>query len=270
MSRIRVEWICVKLALGFSRRHLRYLKIVLGVYLFHLISPRKGRYLRLGFFFLQTIDDYFDGDLFHPDVPGFIHQISAEFSAESFGGSDLALIGEAFNASVPDEQKGVIREKVLQLIAVMEADYWRVVDQEIWTAEQLEHQHDQTFSLSLDLYCCVFEMGFTSAERTPAMIKGLGWCSIVRDFDEDFDRRLFNVPSSLLKPEDRHLTANEFKRRPAYEVWKKNVNGLIRDDLTAMEAEVAQISSQPINKLLSVLSRDIHKYHKQEIMRGMV
>ena len=270
MNRIRVEWICVKLAISFSRRHLRYLKIVLGVYLFHLISPRKGRYLRLGFFFLQTIDDYLDGDLFHSDVPGCVHQISAEFRAEAFGKSELALLGEAFNASVPDEQKGVIRGKVLQLIAVMETDYWRVVNREIWTAEQLEQQHELTFSLSLDLCCGVFEKEFTSAESTPAMIKGLGWCSTVRDFDEDFNRRLFNVPSTFLKPEDCHLTATEFKRRPVYTVWKKDINGLMRDDLAVIEVEVAKIRNRPVRKLLSVLSRDIHKYYKQEIMRGLV
>ena len=80
---------------------------------------------------LQTIDDYLDGDLVHSDVPGYVHQIIAEFRAESFGESELAQLGEAFNVSVPDEQRGVIREKVLDLIAVMEADYWRVVNREI-------------------------------------------------------------------------------------------------------------------------------------------
>ena len=270
MNRIRVEWICVKLAIAFSRRHLRYLNIVLGVCLLHLISPRKGRYLRFGFFFLQTIDDYLDGDLVHSDVPGYVHQIIADFRAESFGESELAQLGEAFNASVPDEQRGVIREKVLELIAVMEADYRRVVNREIWTAEQLEQQHEQTFSLSLDLCCAVFEKGFTSAESTPAMIKGLGWCSTVRDFDTDFNRGLFNVPSTFLKPGDCHLTATEFKRRPVYAAWKKDINGLIRDDLAVMQMEVETIRSRPIKKLLSVFSRDIHKYHRREVMRGLV
>ena len=270
MNRIRVEWICLKLAIAFSRRHLRYLKIVVGVYLFHLMSTRKGRYLRFGFFFLQTIDDYLDGDLVHSDVPGYVHQIIAEFREESFGESELAQLGEAFNASIPDEQRGVIREKVLDLIAVMEADYWRVVNREIWTAEQLEQQHEQTFSLSLDLCCAVFEKGFIAAESTPAVIKGLGWCSTVRDFDADFNRGLFNVPSTFLKPEDCHLTATEFKRRPVYAAWKKDINRLIRDDLAVMQSEVEKVRCRPVRKLLTMFSRDIHKYHRREVMRGLV
>ncbi|MBI3299047.1 MAG: hypothetical protein HYZ75_12835 [Elusimicrobia bacterium] len=184
-----IELLCLAQFLRCARRHRRYLTVMLLVYMRALFWPRGSRALRTGFCFLQLADDLLDGDApSAEDADAVVARAAAEIRAGRYGTGTLSRLAQAFMADL-----GHAREEVLELLDAMRFDRRRALQGLLSDAEDLRAHHRRTFRLSLALLlkAARAELGPGDA---PELIEAFGWCSTMRDLDEDLSRGLVNVP----------------------------------------------------------------------------
>lgn len=176
-------------------RHRRYGVIACGLLLYRVFSPARGRTALTGFCYLQRLDDLLDGHLPTEREPEDIALEQADSWQEgSFAQDGLSELGFALYNS------GVSRDKVRALIAEMILDRQRVREKSLLTEAELDRHLEATFQLSLDLM--LEASGATlRSEDVPSLKELLAWCSVVRDWQEDINLGLINVPQERMPEE---------------------------------------------------------------------
>jgi len=86
----------------------------------------------------------------------------------------------------------------IQLIRRMQRDRRRMLSREISTSEELEALHAATFGPSLDLMLVAADSTLRATD-VPELVTALGWCSSVRDLQDDLRLQLVNVPSDVVE-----------------------------------------------------------------------
>lgn len=197
---VRLEYICLSQFALFIRRHRRYLVIALFLYGHSLFRWRKTRVLRVGFCLLQAIDDLLDGDRPSAADPRSIAEdITTQLQTGEFRTDRLAALAEALSEDLEalrtdsDDPVG----EVIALIRHMAVDRERVERSLIFNAEQLRRHHRTTFMHSLNLLL-IAAGASTRARDVPELVEAFGWCSTVRDLEEDLDHGLVNVPADVV------------------------------------------------------------------------
>lgn len=196
----RVEYICMTQFVPFIRRHRRYLVIALFLYGHSLFRWRKTRVLRVGFCLLQAIDDILDGDRPSDADPRLIAEdIVTQLQTGEFKTDHLATM-----AGVLKEELDAVRAgsddpvgEAIALIRHMTVDRERVEQSLIFDAEQLRSHHRTTFVHSLNLLL-IAAGATTRASDVPELVEAFGWCSTVRDLEEDLSHGLVNVPADVV------------------------------------------------------------------------
>ncbi|MFP2910083.1 phosphatase PAP2 family protein, partial [Pyxidicoccus sp. 3LFB2] len=196
LNALHMEALCARELFRFSRRHLRYALIALALYRYSLGRWwRAARVARVGFCFLQLVDDVLDGDRRIDGEPlDWVDALLVEL--ETRRGQDTgtaATLGRALLDSLEDPEA---RGHVFQLMRTMRADRERVRERRWLGAEALLAQHRNTFRLSVDLMLHVAGAGVRASDA-PALIDAFGWCSALRDLREDLAQGLYNVPAEV-------------------------------------------------------------------------
>lgn len=194
-----MEWLCFKQHVFFSLRNKRYLLIAITQYFYSLISWRQARSLRYTFCTLQLIDDYLDGDRACPVEPlVYLEHLKKGIASKTFDQSDLQQMTKFFlirTEKIP--QMGAEARKAFdELIEIMMADRKRVLSKTNYTSRELQYHHHTTFRYSLDIVLMALESPLRS-ESMPEILDIFGWCSTVRDLEEDLDKSLINIPSEI-------------------------------------------------------------------------
>ncbi|QSQ26016.1 phosphatase PAP2 family protein [Pyxidicoccus parkwayensis] len=218
LAALRVEAFCARELYRFSRRHLRYALIALALYRYSLGRWwRAARVARVGFCFLQLVDDVLDGDrpvdgepldwvdalltelepgrgqgIGTEAMPGQMRATASEMAREQ--ATDIAAtLGRVLLDSLESPEA---RANVFALMRTMRRDRERVREQRWLSAEQLIAQHRDTFRLSVDLMLHVAGADVRASD-VPALIDAFGWCSSLRDLREDLEAGLYNVPAEV-------------------------------------------------------------------------
>lgn len=196
----RLEFICLEQFGMFIRRHRRYLVIALFLYGHSLFHWRRTRVLRSGFCLLQAIDDLLDGDRVSESDPiNIANDIVRQMRTGDFGSDRLAVLAEALAEdlrALQTEADDPLAEAVA-LIQHMCVDRERVEQALIFDKDQLRRHHRKTFEHSLNLLLLA-SRARTRAKDVPELIEALGWCSTVRDLEEDLGHGLVNVPADVV------------------------------------------------------------------------
>jgi len=222
-----------------SLRHRRYSVISLGLLGYLLTSPRRGRVALIGFTYLQRMDDLLDGHLESREEPlQMAHRELDSWSTGSFGAGPLGAMGEALYQSLPE------RRKVPLLIEEMMLDRRRVKEQLRLQEEDLLAHLERTFQLSLDLMLTAAGAKLRS-NNTPSLAPLLGWCSMVRDLEEDLELGLINVPADV---------ADEDWFREQYEHAKALYE--------RCEEELLRVKGESGARLLGLFHKSVKKYLK--------
>lgn len=195
-----VEWYCLREFFIFSKRHRRYLIIALALYWRALFRWRATRILRVGFCFLQIVDDLLDGDRpsdreaadVAADLLGQIRR--GDFTAEPVSLLAKTLVREL--DSLPAEGDDP-RKDLIELIEHMMVDRHRVREGGLLSAEDLRAHHRKTFRLSLNLLLMASHAELRAADARH-LIEALGWCSTMRDLREDLEHGLINIPAEIV------------------------------------------------------------------------
>ncbi|RKH60084.1 phosphatidic acid phosphatase [Corallococcus interemptor] len=272
LEAVRVEALCAREMYRFARRHPRYGLIALVLYQQSIGRWSKARRARVGFCFLQMVDDVLDGDrpvegepLDAIDALLRTLETGAPGPATEFHDTAVAL-GRALLAEL------TAREQVFELVRTMRKDRERVRDGRWWDAETLQAQLGNTFRLSVGLMLNVADAR-VRAEDAPSLLAALGWCSVMRDLREDLAQGLFNVPKDVAEevraqghdPADfDSLLAAEAGR-----AWVRAEYQRARALLDRSAKELALQDGRPGVALLRLFHRSVESFWARKLPRRM-
>ncbi|QRK09104.1 phosphatase PAP2 family protein [Archangium violaceum] len=271
LEAIRVEALCARELYLFSRRHLRYLLIALGLYRYSLPRWRATRVARAGFCFLQLVDDVLDGDRPIDGEP--LDQVDALLGQMETGRwsdeGSASTLGRVFLTGLGDDGA---RAEALQLVRTMRKDRERVRERRELEAEALRSHHRDTFRLSVGLMLHVAGVEVRASD-SPALLDAFGWCSTMRDLREDLDKGLLNVPAEVCRAVRAEgvdpLRYEDLVGSVAGRAWMLAEYGRARALLEQAAVELSALEGRSGVGLLRLFHRSIRGFWAKRLPRKM-
>lgn len=243
-GRGRVLAICLGELVRCTARHRRYGLISVALLAALLLHPRAGRRALLGFCYLQRVDDLLDGHLACDGEPeDLAREQVKKWRGSSFESDDLDLMGRNLQKALPET------EKIVSIIEEMILDRRRVREKRLLSEQELKEHLERTFALSLDLMLAASEAEITSADA-PALTSLLGWCSVVRDLEEDLSLGLVNVPKEVV-------------RSGTVEQWFESELHLAKMTYSKADEQLHELEGKSGLRLLTLFHRSVQKYLKK-------
>jgi membrane-associated phospholipid phosphatase/phytoene/squalene synthetase len=257
-----IELLCLRNFARFVLRHRRYLLVVAGVLGAGIPHWRRRRLVRTGFAFLQALDDVLDGDRPSEREPlEIVDELLLSFESGEFAKHDLARLGAAFRSDLLDRGGSEALAIATALMRCMRRDRQRVLAGELLARSELLELHRGTFRASLDLMLLAADSRLRASD-VPDLPDAFGWCSTVRDLEEDLAHGLINVPrdvvaaASLEVPGNNHAlpSTNAVKR------WLDEERIRALGLLASVDAKLSELRGQSGAALLAMFSRSIRRY----------
>lgn len=256
----------------FALRHRRYLVIGLALYAASVFR-RERRVLRTGFVFLQVVDDVLDLDRACDEAPRvYVSRLTERLAGPATTTPPSSfdhLLADAFRddlsavIDVRDGQAPLVWAR--ELIAVMERDHERRRLRSVHGSDEIAAQLERTFSLSLDLML-VAAGSPARARDVPALVDALGWCSVVRDLDDDLSKGLINVPQDEWALVERATSPDA--RREALRAWVVSQAPRAIERIGAAEAQVTALTDPTARRVLQRFARSLWRYVPAEAAVG--
>jgi fatty acid desaturase len=234
LSWLRTERLLLVQLWHFSRRNLRYFKAAIGVYLYGILHPRVGRRWRIGLTALQLMDDLLDGDRPSEEEPlELVARARAALKSDTSDGSDVQDLNLAYFRSIEGMRfEAEARAAFFTVIEAMERDRRRVLARVAFPEKELLAHHRLTMGPSVDSMVLCQGSPLRSERDLPELLDLFGWCSTLRDLDEDLARGLVNLPAEVIGfevPAD----GRSLLVRPEVRAWlgdyTRRADGWIRD-----------------------------------------
>lgn len=195
------EWTALKEFYHFSKRNIRYFRIAVFLYLPAFVAFKKLRYFRFGFSLLQHIDDVMDGDRkIDGDPLELIKNIKHQLKTEQFEPNRTGILAAVLFKSIRNSSidKEEMKHAIISLIEIMEFDYKRRRDRLILNEAELEKVLSGTFFHSINLAMILWQSELR-AKDAEWLIKCFNWCTVIRDFKDDLDLGIINIPEEIMK-----------------------------------------------------------------------
>lgn len=249
LGRGRLESVCLSEAARCAARHRRYALIAVALVVASVPRWRERRLARVGFCYLQHLDDLLDGQLAcqgEPEDVASEHQ-RALLGKAPFPDSPLGWLGQSMAEDLRARQ-GI--GLAVEVIEEMKLDRRRVREGLLLEETELNRHLERTFELSLDLMLLAAGSSLTSA-RVPHLAKALGWCSIYRDYAEDQSLGLINVPAEIWSS-------------GGTEGWFALRHAQVLEQLERARGELAVLGKEKGVGLLGVFLRSVERYAARE------
>lgn len=256
---LKAEYLCLSEFTYYSIRHLRYFTIFLFLYSPALIYIRRMQLLRYGFCLLQYIDDLLDGDRkTKEDVNAIAKDAIEQVEKMQFKDNRAGVLARAFFSTTKKMKlnQEEFQDHIISLIKVMMFDYKRVNDQIILTREELLAQHQNTFTHSVDLMLMAAKSNIRSKD-VPNLINTFGWCSTMRDLQEDYERGLYNVPRGVAKLD---MSFEKVKTTQVFKQWVQDEFRQAESFLAASNEELIKVKDQKGFKILMIFWKSMNKF----------
>jgi phytoene/squalene synthetase len=226
----------------------------------------ERRILRTGFCLLQSVDDLLDGDRPSEQEPLYVvDQLVQELESRQFSSDPLSRLASAFVSDLERIRNGrhdPLKDAVA-LIRQMQTDRRRVLKGNLMTEQQLREHHRRTFSLSLDLMLRAAGSPLRTSD-CPALIDAFGWCSTMRDLEEDLSNGLVNIPQEVVdRARDQGVKDLSFQSlclSDSVRDWMKRELVNAEKLLDAADAEINAVGSVEGVTTLSMFARSIRSY----------
>jgi hypothetical protein len=268
---LRLEFACLDEFRRFAARHPRYLAIFACLYGASLFGWRRARVARAGFCFLQLVDDLLDGDRVCAEDPErLVRDVQAQFASGHFEPTrfELSRLGRLAAAtrtelaalSSPHDDP---RALVTDLIEVMLHDRARRLARRAPSGAELAELRRGTFAPSLDLLLLAARSPLR-ARDVPELVEALGWCSTVRDLEEDLAAGRIDVPAEVLAAAGLSTSASlaELARDPFVGRWLVAEHAAVLGQLARTRARLAGRRVRGV-RLLLVFVRSIERHARR-------
>jgi hypothetical protein len=255
--------------LRFMRRHWRYLVVFLLVYRHCLFRWRRTRAVRFGYALAQHVDDVLDGDYpVHGEplkiVDDLIRQLQGNRFAASAIGNLARCVHQEFSALRRGADDPVV--ELCQLFRVMRFDRERVRGGLLLSRPALEEQHWQTFFHAVNLL-----MIATGAELRAGdvgeLVKAFGWCSTLRDLEEDIGRGLISIPSEVIESARcqvaKSLSYGELSKTLAVRQWIQQLHATGKRHLENFDGQLISLGNRRGVKIARLFARSMNGFHSR-------
>lgn len=263
---MKIEFYVLLNSLRFSLRHVRYLVILLYIYIFSLLNWRKTRLTRYGFVFLQIIDDIVDGDRSIDQSPVlYVDALQSQLKKGEFGNRAIDRLAQAFyielEKRITNSENPV--EMAIRVIENMKRDYPRRLKRTWYGESELKSHMRETFELSMDLM--LIAMGSKIRSRDiPGLIEGLAWCSMRRDLKNDLAMGIINIPSEILVQSGLNqadlLNYPLFIHNPVIESYLRREHSRIQKCMLDFQGEKSALANRFGMRFIRVFEKSIYKY----------
>jgi hypothetical protein len=197
ISAFGVELLCIRNYGAFIARHRSYLVATLAVLAAGIPHWRRQRLVRTGFAFLQAVDDVLDGDRAADREPLQVgRELAAALESGNFAPTELGRLGSAFRSDLLERAGEPALATAIALLRRMCVDRERVLAGRLSTPAELAELHRATFCGSLDLMLIAADSPLR-AQDVPELVEALGWCSALRDLEDDLAHGLVNLPREV-------------------------------------------------------------------------
>jgi membrane-associated phospholipid phosphatase len=258
-----VELICVRNCAAFIRRHRRYLAITLAVMAAGIPHWRRQRLVRTGFVFLQAVDDVLDGDRASDREPlDVVDELISGLESGSFASDELGRLAAAFRADLLKRGGPDALAKAVALVKRMRVDRERVLASRLSSEDELAELHRATFRGSLDLMLIAADSRIRAGD-VPELVEALGWCSAVRDLEDDLAHGLINIPRGVAqaaREESGDGRPVSWVATRAVREWLACERARGRVLLDAADARLAALDGERGGALLRRFARSMRKY----------
>ena len=258
-----VELLCLRNCGLFIARHRRYLVVTLAVLAAALPHWRRQRLVRTGFVFLQVVDDILDGDRPSEREPLEVAgELIAALESGRFSNDDLGRLGTAFRADLLARGGAEGLAKAVALVERMRIDRERVLTARVSSETELAELHGATFRGSLDLMLIAAESPLRASD-VPELVEALGWCSAVRDLEDDLGHGLINLPREVVdaaRSESAGSDPSSWLATLAVREWLASERARGRALLERADARLATFNGQRGGALLRRFARSMRRY----------
>ena len=215
---------------------------------------------------LQHIDDILDGDRPCSIEPAdVVDDILGQMEKGSFEDSPLACLARClwedmgrFQTEYDDP-----RSEVLTLIRLMQRDRFRVKDKLLLSSNELIEHHRKTFYYAVNL---MLTLGGTEvrAQDAPDLIEAFGWCSTMRDLQEDIEKGLVNLPASVISAaRSQGLETIEYAsvvKAPAVKQWLRDEYRRATEHLDRFEQALLRLEGKRGVGILRLFHKSIRRF----------
>ncbi|HET9474915.1 MAG TPA: phosphatase PAP2 family protein [Steroidobacteraceae bacterium] len=258
-----VELLCLRNYARFIGRNRRYLVISLAVLAAGIPHWRRQRLVRTGFAFLQAVDDILDGDRASEREPLEVaDELIVALESGSFAADELGRLGAAFRADVLQRGGPAALATAVALLERMCLDRERVLSARVSSATELADLHRATFRGSLDLMLIAADSPLRAVD-VPELVEALGWCSTVRDLDDDLAHGLINIPVDVAlaaKSESGEATPAAWLTTLAVRDWLSGERARGRELLDLADARLVSFNGRRGAALLRRFARSMRRY----------
>jgi membrane-associated phospholipid phosphatase len=258
-----VELLVLRTLASFVPRHRRYLAGGIAVLAAGIPHWRRQRLVRVGFAFLQALDDILDGDRPCDREPLEVaEEMAASLRSGEFGDHDLARLGAAYRADLLARagQRGI--DDSLALIGTLQRDRRRVLERTVSSREELRDIPRATFADSVDILLHAAASPLRH-DDVPLLLDALGWCSTVRDLREDLAQGLINIPEDVFTratAERPHVPLPLLAETQAVRNWLEQERQRAPALLDAVDAQIAALPAHRGKKALRRFARSMRRY----------
>lgn len=258
-----VEMLCFENQLRFVRRHRRYLVISVALWAASLGRWRQRRVVRTGFCALQAIDDLLDGDRPSEREPlDVVDDLLTQIETRRFGERPLERLVAAFVRDLEEAGGPEALDQAVELIEVMQRDRLRQRDRIVLDEDDLAEHHGRTFTLSLDLMLIAGDCKIRSVD-VPELADALGWCSTVRDLDEDLGRGLINLPAKVVEAAEREtgvVEPSRWRESRTVQDWLERKREQALTWLDAVDRKLVELEDRSGARVLKRFARSVRRY----------
>src|SRR3989344_4041834 len=217
---IETEILVAKEAATFVKRQPDNIKMVLGLYLLSLYGLRQGLIMRASYLPIRFVDDLLDGDV--PKEKGdpitYAQELSEHITTNSLDRTPIerqlryALDALESKARPSDNPRG----DFVKVIGTIIFDRMRASERKTLSANEIEQYYRNAFDPVINITLMALDSKFRSKD-VPALSYGQGRVYSARDFKEDWERGIINVPG-------RAISLAGLSPTSAFESVSKNAN----------------------------------------------
>lgn len=258
-----VELLCLRNFAIFIGRSRRYLVITLAVLVAGLPHWRRQRLVRTGFAFLQAVDDILDGDRVSEREPLEVaDELIVALESGDFPTHDLGRLAAALRADLLQRGGAAALATAVVLLERMCVDRERVLSMRVSSATEVADLHRATFRGSLDLMLIAADSPLRAID-VPELVEALGWCSTVRDLEDDLGHGLINLPRDVVheaQAQSADASPSAWLATRAVREWLDGERARGRVLLDDADARLASFNAQRGTVLLRRFARSMRRF----------